>query len=134
MTRDTARKAMGAAAAVVALGCVLPWASVFVVSVSGTDLDEGKVALGAAVVGGLMLLLDRAWWLQLVAPLTCGSCAVGYALWVTNRGPEGLGFQPHVRVGAGIYLVVAASLAWLIVAVASRREVRHRAPTGVLAS
>lgn len=112
MTEDTARKLMGGAALVAALGTFLPWAQAGILNITGVEADRGQVALVACAIGcGLAFWRDRSLYWQALTSLTAGGMAFWFA-WDVAHKPGGIvSFDP----GFGVYLTVAASAVWLLV-------------------
>lgn len=121
MNDDIARKVMLGSAIAAGLGAFLPWATVFIASVNGIETDYGKCSLAAAVLGAALLAFRKPWWWQALLPLASGGFGVWFWIKMSRLDTsQGGGFHVNVQVGSGVYLTIAASCVWWLVAMNTR--------------
>lgn len=140
METDQKTKTGYAACAVATmLGAVLPWASIFIVSVNGFDTDYGKGVLAAAGFGGALAYsgaVKGAW--NLIAPLITGGLAIWFLVKLSGIKTPPNSFIPiHVNIGFGVYLTLLASGIWIFAALrdaslrgAAAAQARKDTPSG----
>lgn len=93
----------------VALGAVLPWASVGDLSVNGLDFDDGPIVLvlGIAIIGlAVAHMLTRQMWAFVLVILASLGALVTSIIDITDID----GSVPGVSVGIGLWLALAGSL------------------------
>jgi hypothetical protein len=117
-----------AASAAIAIGTLLPWASISIfgatLTVSGTSTGDGQLFFGVAVVSaifGLLVATDRAGtpgkWpavITLVAGLLVG---IGGLYDLTNLSRRIAGSAGVAQIGPGIYISAFAGIAVLVLSI-----------------
>jgi hypothetical protein len=100
------------AAVVMAIGTLMPWASVLFVTLSGTDTGDGKLTLVLALLAGGFILLTLKWaWAYLVAAaLAVGALAVSLydAIHLKTEHADVFGAKLTPSLGSGLILDVIA--------------------------
>lgn len=127
MTKTQATRAMMGTAIAAAVGTLLPWATIWIVTVNGIDADRGLATLVLAGGGlGLLFVKSAPWFIHTIAPLGILATLTWFVYDLST-------IKLHVGIGNGVYVCGAAAGAWLGLALASRTAAVPAVPEPALA-
>jgi hypothetical protein len=120
-----------AGSGIAAVGTLLPWVSLGFISANGIDTDDGKLAMGLALVGAALAGGVLAWrrrWLAIIgvlAALASLALVIYEIAHVASTNVNAFGSSEHLNPGSGLYLGAIGSVVATIgfVMATSRRSV-----------